>query len=394
MCHLKPLKPSVGQPADGEQFFPRPKIRRKILRILNNGENILLSAPRRIGKTSLLKAIHPEEGQIIKYLVIQSVYSSEDFFRLLYRELITDHEIYRGAKSYLKQTTHTVIRYLNRIRGVSIEGEIEIGKQDLIDYYCECYKLMQKFEGKKIILFIDEFPDAVSNMAKRDRDLAIYFLQQHRDLRQQFSHNNLQFVYTGSTGLRNVVSKIGKLDLINDLNEITLSTFSKQEAHDLIQRLVLYYQSYLPDFSISEAQIEIILEKISWRLPYYLQAIIQSLSYLHEDNEHPISDSDIDAVLIAMTQPRSPYSAYFENWRYRLQQTLEEDECALAMAILSHSAVHNALDTKTRKALITQYPHISFKAILQILEFDGYLNQEHRFNSNLLQQWWLQNIVE
>jgi len=250
MCQLLPLNPAVSQPAEGVQYFARPKIQQKIVRRLNNGENILLSAPRRIGKSSLLKylQVHHDKGQIIKYLAIQSVNSSDDFFRRLYRELICDHEIYQGAQSYIKQATHAVTRYLNRVRGVSIEGEVEIDAQDIINYYCECHKLMQKFEGKKIILFIDEFPDAVSNIAKKDTDLALHFLQQHRDLRQQFSHNNLQFVYTGSTGLRNVVGKLGKLDLINDLNEVTLPPFSKQEAHDLMQRLILHYQMKIQNY--------------------------------------------------------------------------------------------------------------------------------------------------
>jgi hypothetical protein len=229
MSSLIPLNPSVGQTAEGKQYFPRPQMQKRIFRRLKNGENILLSAPRRIGKSSLLKYIqaHPKEGQIIKYFAVQGVDSSEDFFHRLYHELICDHDIYHGAQSYLKQASHAIIRYLNRVRGVSIEGEIEVDAHDVMDYYHECYKLMQKFNGKKIILLIDEFPDAVNNMAKKSPDLAIHFLQQHRDLRQQFSHNNLQFIYTGSTGLRNVVNKIGKLDLINDLNEISLPTYKK-----------------------------------------------------------------------------------------------------------------------------------------------------------------------
>ncbi|MCK5918892.1 MAG: hypothetical protein KAG34_10715 [Cocleimonas sp.] len=53
MCELKPLKPATGQPAEGNQYFPHIKIHNKILWRLKNGENILLSAPRRIGLEAL-----------------------------------------------------------------------------------------------------------------------------------------------------------------------------------------------------------------------------------------------------------------------------------------------------------------------------------------------------
>ena len=395
MCELKPLSPTVSQPAEGDQYFPRPKIRKKILRRLENGENILLSAPRRIGKSSLLKEIqtHPAEGQIIKYLAIQGVNRGEDFFRLLYKELICDPDIYQGAERYFKQTTHAVKLCFNRLRGVSMEDGIKMDAHDSIDYYYECRTLISHFNDKNIILFIDEFPDAVNNMAKKDPNEAIQFLQQHRDLRQQYSNDCLQFVYTGSTGLRNVVTKLGKLDLINDLNELFLPTFSKEESHCLIQRLQLHYQINYPDFVITERQIQTILEKITWYLPYYLQAIVESLFDRYEDHETTVSDADIDAVLLAMTKAKSPFSPYFENLMTRLENTFNTLEFKLAMAILDHCATHNRLEKTTLKIIASEHPQADYQTILRTLEFDGYLNEDHRFNSNLLRQWWLENRV-
>lgn len=393
MCELKPLTPATGQPAEKDQYFPRPKISKKILRRLGYGENILLSAPRRIGKSSLLKALqaHPADGQIIKYLAIQSINNSEDFFQRLYKELICDHDIYNGAKSYFKQTAYAVKRYLNRVRGVSMDGEMQLDSHDPIDYYSECRELIRHFNDKKIILFIDEFPDAVNNMAKKDPDEAIHFLQQHRDLRQQYSNNRLQFVYTGSTGLRNVVTKLGKLNLINDLNELFLPTFSKQESHCLIQRLQLHYQIEFPDFLLTDAQINTILEKITWYLPYYLQAIVESLFDRYEAHETAISDADIDAVLLAMTKVKSSCASYFDNLIPRLEKNLDNVEFKLAVAILDHCAVHKVLEKETLKQLASAHPQANCQSILRTLEFDGYLNEAHQFNSNLLQQWWLEN---
>ena len=52
MSALTPLKSSLGQPAEGERkYFHRPAVVKKIQRQLNNNEHLLISAPRRIGKS-------------------------------------------------------------------------------------------------------------------------------------------------------------------------------------------------------------------------------------------------------------------------------------------------------------------------------------------------------
>lgn len=394
---LKPLKPAVGQPAEGEsKYFPRPRITKKIRRMMGQGGHILVSAPRRIGKTSLLKDIqaHPNKDQIIKYIVVQSVNSSEEFFRKMYSELIRDTEIYNGISGYVKQMGHAVRNRFTRLRGVSLEGGIEIDAQDNIDYYNECYELIRGFERKKVIIIIDEFPDALNNIFQQSRDLAIHFLQQHRDLRQQFSHDNLQFIYTGSTGLRNVVRKIGNTNLINDINEITVKPFSHDESRLLIRRLVLGYQKHDDEFDLSEAQIETILRRITWHLPYYLQAIVQSLFDHHEESGKAIDDNTLQAVFIAMTKAKSPYSSYFENWVHRLEKAFNDEDFKLAMVMLSRSAVDNELSKSTLSELKKQHEQADCKYVIHTLEYDGYFNEEHLFNSNLLKQWWIENVID
>src|SRR5271163_2995563 len=44
----------IGSPAEGDDFFDRPKILDRLRRELDNLANILLVAPRRVGKTSLV----------------------------------------------------------------------------------------------------------------------------------------------------------------------------------------------------------------------------------------------------------------------------------------------------------------------------------------------------
>ena len=121
MSDLQALKSSLGQPAEGEKrFFPRTNITKKILRKLSNGENLLISAPRRIGKSSILKDIvkNQSDQEIIKYMIVQSVNSQEEFFKKLFNELIEDKEIFDGVSGYLTRISPVVNSCISRVNGI------------------------------------------------------------------------------------------------------------------------------------------------------------------------------------------------------------------------------------------------------------------------------------
>jgi len=45
----------VGPTPRGENFFPRDKIIKRIYRRLDSGSNIFMAAPRRVGKTAIMR---------------------------------------------------------------------------------------------------------------------------------------------------------------------------------------------------------------------------------------------------------------------------------------------------------------------------------------------------
>jgi hypothetical protein len=400
MDHLKPLKSSLGSPAEGEgKFFFREKIVRKILRQLNLGENLLLSAPRRIGKSSILKYIkqNPEPDQIILYIAVMSVDSSEEFFKKLFNELVKNEEIFSGIKGYLTRGTSTLRQYISRISGFSVTGSLTVNQDDRIDYYQECQRLFEALapEAKKIIIFLDELPDALNNILEKDKNLAKHFLQQNRDLRMSFSQTNVQFVYTGSTGLKNIVKKLDKLDLINDLVDIQIPPLNKDEATVLIKRLTLGFKQEFSEFAISDEVIDYILDKISWRLPYYMQIISHELFDHFDDHEQTITTDIVDHVLAQIIKSKSSHSDYFENWKRRLKSALPNQEYSFAIAVLNYIAKNNAIENAVFHDLAVKH-QVDAKYVLDVLEHDGYISEQNRqygFNSFLLKEWWYINVA-
>lgn len=399
MKELKPLESSVGQPAEGKnKYFHREKIVNKILRKLKKGENLLLSAPRRIGKSSILKYIkdNAKENEIIKYLIVQSVDSQEQFFKKLYNELLKDKEIYEGISGYFTKASAYTKYYASKISGVSIEGQVDI-KEASINYYEECIKLIESFKtDKQIYIFIDEFPDALNNILNTNSQQALKFLQMNRDLRINFSNKNLRFIYTGSTGLNNVVKKLDKLDLINDIQNIQVPPFSKEESEELIKRLILGFQEEIEEFNISQEVIEYILNKITWRLPYYIQIILEELFEYYEDEEKEITYETIDFILLEIVKSKSNHSDYFENWKRRLKNAFKDENYNFAIKILNYISKNETMEYNVIYDKSIEYKIEDLKYILDVLEHDGYISENDKkygFNSILLKEWWYINVA-
>jgi hypothetical protein len=59
------LNTIIGQAARGNNYFPRPAITKQIWERIETGANLLLVAPRRVGKSSILFNLldHPQEKQ-------------------------------------------------------------------------------------------------------------------------------------------------------------------------------------------------------------------------------------------------------------------------------------------------------------------------------------------
>lgn len=399
-----PLISTTGPAAEGEnRFFPRPNITKKIKRKLSNKENLLISAPRRIGKTSILKDMRDnhDEDEIVKYIIVQSVSSSEEFFKKLFNELIKDERIFGGISHYLKNASAAIGRYVSRVKGISIDGTVEFSSGDNICYQDELFRLIEELltHPKKIILFIDEFPDAVNNIFEIEREKAVQFLQQHRELRERYSNSNIQFVYTGSTGLKNVVRKIGEIHLINNLVEVKIPPLSKSEGRMLIQRLILGKKQELENFGIPDATVDYMLSKIKWLLPYYIQIIVDELFEYFENTREVINNHSIDKVLSELVKANSNHSDYFENWKSRLAKSFSPLEKKLALDVLNHISKEGEILYSEYYDFSQKYEVEDEKFVIEVLQHDGYIHEDagsgkkYGFNSVLLKEWWYINVA-
>lgn len=396
---IEALSISTGQPADGKKkFFPRDKIIDKIWSRLKRGEDLLLTAPRRVGKSSILHYIkkNPCEGYIVKYISIMGVDNSDTYFKNIYNALLENAEIFGFWSTFTEKRKQNMKDAKDKVSGFGLDG-IRLEGESKTNYYEETKELLSSLpkDTKRVIFLLDEFPETVSNIARYSKEEAIKFLQDNRDLRQLNHDADIQFVITGSIGLSTVVKKLtNDKNIINDLTLIDIPPLDNDEANLLIDRLCLGLKEEGICLLLNDELKAYLLDKIVQYIPYYIMMIIDELGEeVLDNNNRVLSKEDIDNVFSKIIKSRST-ADYFSNWKTRLRDAFELNEEKVAIRILSHISKHAEMEYSEMKKIDKK---IDLQSILEILEYDGYINQQnerYRFNSPLLKEWWAYRVAE
>lgn len=372
----------VGQTPRGEDFFRRDKIVKVLYRRLDAGNNVFISAPRRAGKTSIMRFMedNPKKGYIFIYINVEDAESTEDYFRMLGEELLNSKAIGSLIK-HSEKAQSAFKSFTDRIKKIKIFNvEVETKETPPSSYREEFDQLMKDIDEDdfKLILMIDEFPIALEQIAKKlGNDEAINFLHINRRLRQR-AKKGIQFIYTGSIGLPNIAGKLDATLTVNDLNVVEVPPLTTAEGLQFAKQIFDHYQIHY-----EEATILAMLKEIKWLMPFFIQLIAQMLIDEYEGTAEKISLEKVKEVIAKASNHRN--NIYFKNYYSRIKKSLTKEESELALKILSKVAKENEVPTTYFEEQVNAI------SILEILEFDGYITEyqgKYRFNSPILQRWW------
>ncbi len=379
------FRTTIGQPAEGASYLARPYLDDRFWKSIQNGSHLLVSAPRRVGKTSFLRNTSNEDFQK-KYLTTESINRPNEFFKRLYKSLLEDlsaqKKMWEGIADLVKR---------NRIEKIGTGG-IEIKGEDL-DYFEELKLLIQKTEFDKPMVFIvDEFSETLENIITDQGESAgKNFLHQNRELRQDAAiSKKIQFVYSGSIGLGNIAEHIGASKTINDLKDFKIPPFSEKEAANLIPQLTIEENLDFPKKTLQH-----LFEKIHWLIPFYIQIILDEIEdILMQQDSLSITKKMIDQAMKSALETRN----YFEHWHTRLRTTYQGNDYTFAKESLNLCATLDGALKSALYDLAAKYEvEENYKSIIRSLEYDGYISMNedgiYLFNSPLLRAWWERNIV-
>lgn len=386
------MKPIIGNAATGEKFFKREKEIQKIWDRIERGNHVLLSAPRRVGKTSILYHLqeNPKPNYKLIYILTEAVNNENEFFKRVY-----DH-VFENLKTwakYGKKFEHFSKILLSKVDAVNLEG-IELGESKVSyrEHFIDLISSLE-FANEKLIIAIDEFPQTIENIKKDESESnAIKFLELNRELRQNRElSSKIQFIYCGSIGLENIVSSLNSSSTINDIVPVHIQSLSKVEANNFIDSLLTE-----TDLEISLEVREYIFSQIKWLIPFYLQLVIDQICYYDfEDSSKSISEEVIDKVIESMLEDRT----YFDHWFSRLRKAYQSNEFNFAKELLNKISESGSISSSE----VTNFAHkyslqSNYLDIVHALKHDGYINNSNDsktyvFNFPLLKMWWNKNVA-
>lgn len=267
---LRPITPQPGTDRDPDNFVGRVEMTTRARERLLAGSNLLLTDPRRMGKTFWMRTFAAQEQSFHSYFIDYEGTKTVDEFLIKTAEaLIRDRSLPLRARKQLET--------------IFDNGEISLSKGPLAikGYFQQTppYHLLTRVlsaleneDSKTIpIVMMDEVPMAINNIAVHEgTGSAEQLLQTLRALRQETSR--IRWIVTGSIGFHHVLRKINTTQgVLNDLNPVPLGPLADKEAEELASRLLLGIEQPLIDTVINE------LVKVTGGVPFLLHNVVKML---------------------------------------------------------------------------------------------------------------------
>ena len=383
----------IGSPAEGDDFFDRPKILDKLRRELDNLANILLVAPRRVGKTSLVIRLcehwRSDPKRKAVFLNVEGRGDEFAFAEKLIEELARaglNPEILTRAMG-----AFTKIRQNLGGKGITVPGlEISLGEAADADHSTLGKMLESVFrkieEGDTpVLIAIDELPEFLLTLQKADDGpkRVTAFLHWLRELRQTF-RRKIRWVFLGSIGLDNFVEDQKLQKLINDLQVFTLEAFSAEEADGFLKQL-----GDSNGLALTDAERKEIIRLVGWPLAYHLHLVFHEL--------RDLESRSISAAFDSLLQPQK--LSYFDTWHERIDMQFSAPNAAACKAILGHLCKNpDGRERGQILAVLMSKPSADMENVegllsrlLLVLQRDGYLLESagrYAFRSFLLREYW------
>ena len=396
----------TGAPVDSVDLRFREAFLADLWGALRTGHSVL-TAPRRTGKTSVMDYLreHPDNGFSVVSINVQDLTHPADFFQVL---LDGFHDAYPDfVRDRLAAGWGLVSGVLEKVDTISAGGfKIALRRSDS-DWRTNWHRHGDTFlaqarnTGVPILFIIDEFPDMLLNLSREDGALLREFLAWFRTQRQNPapSRDSIRWLVGGSVNLAGTLDALGMVDLINDLEDVSLPPLTARDVETFVTEMLsgrnVPFDDDVPQRLIS---------RLGRPIPLFMQMATQNLYRLWKREPRRIVPSDVDAVFDAMILGSAARTG-LQHFHSRIGQYYANPKHSVAHALLgqvsmSGSGLRRAtLLQETERALadlgIALAVHERrqlFNQLMLDLENDFYIVEvdegHYDFASGVLKSWW------
>ncbi len=389
----------IGGPPRGGDYFGQDRLIDKIWSHLKK-DNVLLTAPRRFGKTGAMYRLldEPRDNFIPLYINVEYLSSADGFIIELLARLLKHHHFLKVAKTIWSRAK-AFGRFIRNIPGGLDIGGIKVEIREKTDVrekwleYGEQIKSMLAKGDRPLLLIIDEFPIMINNILNRDYEEAKQLLHWFRAARTA-PDTKTRFVVGGSINLASTLEYRGLIDTIDDFYIIKLQPFSRETAEQYIEAV---FQSKGAELTKEVSQT--ILEVVGRPIPYLLVVLLDAVF-----SRIKISKCDVTPGLVGEVFDNEllegSTSAAFQHYRSRIDQYYLDLEARAAkeiLGILSRAEQPVKKDTlyqvylKTGNLSPGAQSREDFMRLMNKLENDFYIESQvdtFAFYSRVLKIWW------
>jgi uncharacterized protein len=368
-----------------------------IFHYFNADRDILMAAPRRLGKSFVLDRMVQgggSRGWVAVKIEVAGCSEPRTFFRRLCHEVGGKRSGGQNAIDWIMQRLGQVVAPRSDSPGQWYTPLISLDHET---YFERLVKTLNDDPERRWALLIDELPIFLKAMHDQGEQ-GVYAARNFMNLTSRLRAGcpRVRWLITGSVGLEPLARAGGYMGVLAKFERFHLQPLSKEQAKDFVQDLAK--EGRLRNrTAISDPEANALLDAVGWRAAYYLEALAMKLSGEPCDDEKKAQQL-VDVAVGLLLQPGE--SGAFGIWEEHLSKHYSGTERKVAFAVLAALAPMAqglSLDALLAAASHADLTRARLREILRRLEVEGFVTVSDwdvddataAFRNPLLRRWWV-----
>ena len=399
------LRKAGGNWVAGDRFFDREVEIEALIERVEDGNHTLVTAQRRMGKTSLVRELLRRLGERgdfdTVFVDLEDASTAADAVVEIAAASLPSRGLWARVKNWAGRSSTATVDRLDEL-GVS---ELRVKLRAGIDagrWRTQGDALLVSLakSEKPVVLAIDELPILVNRLLKghdyritperrQDTDAFLSWLRKNG----QAHRGPLRLVVSGSVGLEPILEQAELSAHANIFAPFELRPWNEETAVACLGELAESYDLRIPGSVRQE-----MFRRLRCGIPHHVQQFFDKLhEHLRRENRREASLDDVKRVYTEdMLGVRG--QVHLEHYQSRLRTVLGDDGYVVALELLTEAAVSDGelADASIRRyeayrSVLPDESTARIKDVLHVLEHDGYLARQddgYRFVSGLVEDWW------
>jgi AAA+ ATPase superfamily predicted ATPase len=325
----------LGKPVKGENLIGRESEIKSILQLIELGQSVVIIAPRRFGKTSLILEILHRLKKENKYIAFIDVFTTPDLLSLskkITEQVLENNQLGKTFRSIKDNLTSLIknIELKQTIENFEFILKYATQIQDKWELFSESIDFIEAYPKKhnnRMVCAFDEFGD----LNKFNGDSLVKLIRSKIQL-----HENAVYLFSGSyesvmdSLFVNPKSPFYRFARIINLGYINTSEFKKYIVKTLEQNKISVVSSLIDE-----------LLNFTKGHPYYTQLLLQQIQFNSKDKDS-LKNQTIEILL---DQALSIENNFLEKQWEEISKSRELVQTLLAV-VQQEKQLYSVVDTK------------------------------------------------